>query len=70
MPGERGLDRGLGRLAIADLADHDDVRVVAEDRAQTRREVSPTWWLTWIWLTPVEVVLDRVLDRDRLHRVR
>jgi hypothetical protein len=26
---ESGLDRDLGRLEVADLADHDDVRVLA-----------------------------------------
>ena len=32
--GERGLDRDPRRLGVADLADHDDVGVGAQDRAQ------------------------------------
>src|SRR5689334_15599681 len=36
--GERRLDRDLGRLGVADLADHDDVGVLADDRAQTAGE--------------------------------
>src|SRR5687767_14108914 len=36
--GERRLNRDLRRLGVADLADHDLVRVVAEDRPQTARE--------------------------------
>ena len=32
--GERGLDGDLRRLAVADLADHDDVGVGAHHRAQ------------------------------------
>src|SRR3989338_9567345 len=34
MAGERGLDGDVGRLAVADLADHDDVRVLAHNRAE------------------------------------
>ncbi|MBT9175587.1 MAG: hypothetical protein DDT22_01267 [candidate division WS2 bacterium] len=33
VPGERGINRERGRLAVADLADHDDVRVLAHQRA-------------------------------------
>ena len=35
--GERGLDRDVGGLAVADLADHDHVGVGAQHRAQARR---------------------------------
>ena len=34
--GERGLDGDLGRLEVADLADHDDVGILADDVAQAR----------------------------------
>ncbi len=37
VPGERGLDRDLRGLAVADLADHDHVGVGAHDRAQAQR---------------------------------
>ena len=36
--GERGVDRDVGALAVADLADHDDVGVGAHDGAQTGGE--------------------------------
>jgi hypothetical protein len=39
--GEGGLDRDLGRLAVADLADHHHVRVGAQDRPQRGREREP-----------------------------
>ena len=39
--GERGLDRVLRRLRVADLAHHDDVRVLAQDVAQRAGEVEP-----------------------------
>jgi hypothetical protein len=34
VPGQRRLDRHLGGLEVADFADHDDVRVLAHQRAQ------------------------------------
>jgi hypothetical protein len=37
--GERGLGRDLGRLEIADLADEDDVGILAQQRAQHRGEL-------------------------------
>ena len=39
--GQRGLDGDLGRLAVADLADQDDVGVLAQDRAQAGGERQP-----------------------------
>jgi hypothetical protein len=36
--GERRLHRQVGGLAVADLADHDDVRVLAQRRAQPRSQ--------------------------------
>src|SRR5204862_5647674 len=36
--GERGLDRDLRRLAVADLADEDDVGILAHDRSQRGAE--------------------------------
>ena len=57
---ESGLDRDLRRLGVADLADHDDVGVRAEDRAQRRGEREPR--------TDVDLHLvhagEPVLDRD------
>src|SRR3546814_2582485 len=39
--GERGLPRDVGGLAIADFTDHHAVRILAQNRAQARREVEP-----------------------------
>ena len=39
MAGERCLHRDLRGLEVADLADHDDVGILAQDRAQRAREV-------------------------------
>ena len=51
--GERRLDRDLGGLEVADLADHDDVRVVRAGCARRAcAKVRPIVGLTWIWLMP------------------
>ena len=44
--GERRLDRDLRGLAVADLADHDDVRVLAQERAQPAAKVRSIFALT------------------------
>jgi hypothetical protein len=36
--GQRGLDRHLGGFQVADLADHDDVRVLPHQRAHALGE--------------------------------
>ena len=37
--GQRGLDGDLGGLDVSDLTDHDDVGILAEDRAEQAGEV-------------------------------
>ncbi|MNS47365.1 hypothetical protein D3C72_798920 [compost metagenome] len=54
VPGERGLDRHLGSFQIANLADHDDVRVLSHQRAYPGGEGQ------------VDVVLDLHLVERRL----
>ena len=53
--GQRRLDRDLGRLEVADLADQDHVGRAAQHRLQDAREVdSPNARiLTWTWLMPL-----------------
>ena len=62
-----GLERRLGRLAVAELADQDHVRVLPQDtpkRLVERLGVDPD--LALVHDAPVVVVeeLDRILDRD------
>jgi hypothetical protein len=59
--GERGLDRDLGGLEVADLADHDDVRVLAQERAQGRGEVEADVVVHLHLVDAGEVVLDGIL---------
>ena len=64
--GERRLDGDLGRLRVADLAHHDLVRVVAQDRAQAAREGEPLLLVHRDLQHAGQLVLDRVLDGDDL----
>ena len=63
--GQRGLDRDLRRLQVADLADHDDVRVLAQDRAQRMREGEADLRLHLDLVDAGQLVLDRILDGER-----
>ena len=76
MSGKRRLDSDLRGLQIADLADHHDIGVLAQERAKDVREVQPICGFTWIWLTPsswysigsstVKMFLSGVFSRIRL----
>ena len=61
---ERRLDGDLRRLAVADLADHDDVGVGTHHRAQAGGERQARLVVDLDLGDAVELVLDRVLDRD------
>ena len=63
---EGRLDGDLGRLLVADLADHDLVRVVAQDRAEPAGEGQALLLVDRDLGDPAQLVLDRVLDRDDL----
>ena len=69
----RRLERGLGRLGVAQLADEDDVRVLAERAAQRLPEVdrveADLALVDDAALVGMEN-LDRVLDRDDVLRPR
>ena len=68
--GQRGLDGRPGGLLVADLADHDDVGVLPQQRPQRLRERHADLRLHLELVDQRQVVLDRVLDRADvvLHR--
>ena len=68
MAGERGLHRDLRGLQIADLADHDDVRVLPQDGAQGPGEAQVDARIGLGLADAVEVVLDRILHRHDVER--
>ena len=56
MAGERGLDRHLGGRQVADLADHDDVRVLPHQRAQAFGEAEVDGGCTCVWLKAGSII--------------
>jgi hypothetical protein len=50
--GERGLQGQLGGLGVADLADQDDVGVLAQDAAQPAGEGETDFSCTWTCVMP------------------
>ena len=67
-PVKRRLHGDLRGLEVADFADHDDVRVLAQDRAQPARERHLDARVDLRLADAVDVVLDRVLDRHDVAR--
>ena len=64
--GQRGLDGDLRGLQVADLADHDDVRVLAQEGAQGAGEGEPDGLVDRDLDDALDVVLDRVLGGEQL----
>ena len=58
MAGEGGLHADLGGLEVADLAHHDDVRVLAQEAAKGGREVEADVVVHLHLVDPEEVELD------------
>ena len=64
MPGERRLNRHCRRLAVADFADHDHIRVLPQNAAQAAGE-GHTLPVAHLRLADAfEVIFDRVLDGE------
>src|SRR3990170_8598327 len=63
MPGQRGVNRDAGGFFVADLADHDDVRVLPQEGAEAGGEGDPGSWIDLDLRDPRELILNGVLDR-------
>ena len=70
VPRKARLNRDLCSLQIADLADHHDVGVLAQYRAQGAREAHFDPGIDLGLADAVEVVLDRILDGHDVQRFR
>jgi hypothetical protein len=62
--GQGGLDRQLGGLFVADLTDHDDVRVLAEGGAQAGAEVVADLRSHLRLADSVDLIFDRIFERE------
>src|SRR5216684_1902497 len=63
-PGQRGLNGRVERLAVANLTDHDDIRILPENRAQPFGEGKARLVVRLSLIGTRDRVLDRVLDGD------
>src|SRR5262249_1100113 len=68
VPGEARLYGDLRGLEIADLADHDDVRILAQYRAQRAGEAQVDARADLRLTDAVEREFDRILDRHDIER--
>ena len=53
-------------VAVANLADEDDIRILPEDRSQNGRETMLLLVIDRDLRGAIELVLHRILDRDRI----
>ena len=66
VPGQRRLHGRLGRLQVADLADHHDIRIVSQNGAQPAREGHVDLGVHLYLVDSVQVILDGVFDGEQL----
>ena len=64
MAGESGLDSNFGGFGIANFANHDDIRVLPENRAQRIREGEADFFLGRHLVDAGNLEFDRVFDGD------
>ena len=74
MPRQRRTNRYIGRLAVTDFANHNDIRVVAKDVLQTRREGQAPLRIHGHLVDAFKLILNRVfnsyhLDARRIYRL-
>src|SRR5674476_425819 len=69
MASKRGLDSDLGGFAIAHFANHDDVRVLAQDRAQGVGKAQPNLRVNLDLVDAFKLVLNRLFNGDNLEGV-
>src|SRR3954453_23114277 len=66
MSSKRRLNRHRGRLAIANFADHNDIRILSKHAAQTGRE-SHSLAVAHLRLADAfKVIFDRILDGENV----
>ena len=64
MPGQGRLHRDLHRLGVADLTDHDHVRILPQDGPQQGRKGQPDLGFDLDLVDAPQLVFDRIFDRD------
>src|SRR5437870_10040376 len=64
--GQRGLNGNLRRFFVTNFADHDLVRIVAQNRAQPAREGQTLLFVHWNLGDAVQLIFDRVFNGDDL----
>ena len=63
---DRGSHRNLCRLAVTDLTDSDDVRVLTQDRAQAVCKRHADFFIDLYLIDTFKIVLDRVFQGDKV----
>ena len=65
--GERRLDGNAGGLAITNLANQNDVRILTEDRSQRRRECQSGFFVNLHLHDSRNPILDRIFHSYNVH---
>ena len=67
MARDRSLHRDGGSLCIPYLTDHDNIRVLPQNRAQCTRKGQLSLRVYLNLINAVKICLDRVLNGDNIH---
>ncbi len=67
MTSERSIDRQTSCFFISNLADHDDIRILAHQRAQARTESETNLRLHLRLIHARHLILNRIFDSRDIH---
>src|SRR5262245_34166185 len=66
MAGEGRTDSDVGRLKVANLSNHNDIRVLPHDMPKTSRKCQSDLGIDVDLVDPFHLIFDRIFDRDDL----
>ena len=67
MSGDSRLNSNLCSLTVSNLSDHNNIRILTEDRSKGCRESHLCFYIYLNLIDTVDICLDRIFYRDNIY---